>query len=263
MKELELLEGYVGHERMTPKKNRFRYGLFYALCPVTHNLPDTPRFFSFNRWNLLSMYTRDHGARDHTNWRTWIESQCAQLGVPLSQEDPVYLIAHPRVLGYAFNPISYWLICNADNNLKAVLCEVHNTFGDTHNYLLSRPDGAPFNANDVFEAQKKLYVSPFNLVERGSYTFTFEWSQKGFRSIINFYDAHTHILNTAMWGQRRPMTDFGILSVLFRYPLMTLHVVVRIHYQALRLYLKGVPHTLEHRRGPTSNQASRGSLKSD
>ena len=254
---LELLTALVGHERFTQRSNKFSYSVFYVVVPVTREAYTKPRLWSFDRFNLLSMYAKDHGPRDGSSWRDWIEKECAAQGMTLAPEDTVLLIAHPRYCGYAFNPISYWLIFERDLHLKAMLCEVHNTFGSTHNYFLRHEDGRPIVSSDVFSAKKHLYVSPFNTVEPGSYTFSFTVTPQKFTSVINYFEHGRHVLNTYMGGVREPLTNRRILGVLVRYPLMTLLIVYRIHYQALRLYLKGVRPTLSSRPPHTEGKTTR------
>ena len=256
---LELLTAKVGHERFTPRSNKFLYSVYYVICPVTDTSPLTPRLFSFDRFNVLSVFTRDHGARSHESWRSWIGQQCADHGIVLSSADTVVLIAHPRLFGFAFNPISYWLVHDAETKkLKAVLCEVRNTFGDDHNYFLAHADGREILSTDIFVAQKHLYVSPFNRIEGGSYTFTFAANDSSFKSVIDFYQDGTRTLNTYMGGTRRPLTSAAIIRAVLTYPLMTFMVLYRIHWQALRLYIKRVPHTLRLRPEHTSGDTTRG-----
>lgn len=254
-----LLIATVGHERFSPKKNTFAYQVYYVALPVTDDTIETPRLFSYNAFNILSVYARDHGARDtSTSWRAWLERECATHGVTLAQDDVVTLIAHPRLFGYAFNPISYWLVHNSRGELVAVLCEVHNTFGSDHNYLLFHPDHRPITPTDTFSATKKLYVSPFNSVPPGSYTFTFTETSERFASVINYFEQNTHLLNTYMGGTYHPLTSWSIAKLVVMYPLMTLLVVFRIHWQAIILWYKGVPPTLDSRPPHTSGKTTAG-----
>jgi len=253
----EILTATVGHERFTPVSNRFTYSVYYIVVPVMRQALALPRFFGIDKRALLSMRTEDHGAQDATSWRMWITTTCAAHGLTVAAEDTVLLIAHPRILGYVFNPISHWLIFEKDAYLKGVLCEVHNTFGDDHNYLLHR-EGDEITPQHVFGAPKRLYVSPFNTVPPGSYRFRFQATPARFESHIDYYEGGRHILATYMGGSRSPLTPRSILAHFFRYPLMTAHVIVRIHYQAVRLWLKGLAHTLAARPPHTTRETTRG-----
>lgn len=253
----ELLTAVVGHKRLTPKEHVFSYPVFYTVTPVSDTIPHPPRLFSIDRFNIFSIFTKDHGARNATPWRQWLHDLCRTEGIPLSPADSVYLVSHPRLFGYAFNPISFWLIYEKDRYLKAVVCEVRNTFGDNHCYVLAHPDLHPIQKTDVFTAGKNLYVSPFNTME-GSYTFSFDVTPERFGATINYFEHGTHVLNAHMSGTRSPLTAKKILLSVLRYPLMTVMVVVRIHYQALKLWWKGVPNTLSMRPEPTSGKVTKG-----
>jgi uncharacterized protein len=257
---LKLLTAQVGHTRHQPKHNSFTYDVFYIAAEVTKDLfSPTPRFFSWNRFNIFSLYTRDHGAKTaDDNWYQWITEEFRKGGVTLRDDDRITLICHPRLLGYAFNPISYWLLKNRSDELLAVLCEVNNTFGDSHNYLLSHPDGQSIILTDVFHAEKKLYVSPFNKMT-GRYEFLFTATKDSFQSTILYYENEVFTLTTLMGCIYRDLTNKNILIALIRYPFMTLLVVFRIHWQAIKLYFKKVKHTLGLRpRNYTSGKTTFG-----
>ncbi len=261
MKNLELLTASVGHARFSPKKNSFTYHVYYLVCPVTEETVSTPALFSFNRFNVLSMHTQDHGPKDGSAWRPWVAAQCSARGMHIASDDAVHLVAHPRLFGFAFNPISYWLVFEKDTHLKAVLCEVHNTFGDNHNYLLLHEDLRAIQPTDVFDAKKNLYVSPFNTVMPGSYQFSFTASSSRFKSVINYYENDVHLLNTYMGGTRSPLTTLRICALVVTYPLMTLLVVWRIHWQAVRLYVKGMQNTLHTRPPHTEHGTTQGTTR--
>jgi DUF1365 family protein len=138
------------------------------------------------------------------------------------------------------------------------LCEVHNTFGSDHNYLLFHEDHRPILPTDTFSAVKELYVSPFNTVPPGSYTFTFTNTEERFASVINYFEQDVHLLNTYMGGRYRPLTSWAIATLVVMYPFMTMLVVFRIHLQAVILWYKGVPHTLDSRPPHTSGNTTTG-----
>lgn len=254
-----MLNARVGHQRFSPKQHSFVYRVFYLARTITdQETESTPWLFSRNQWNLMSVYDVDHGPKDGSSLRVWITQQCQSQGITLDPEDRVELVAHPRVLGYVFNPISYWVIYHRDEYVQAVLCEVHNTFGDDHNYFLTHADHRAIVADDMFEAEKHLYVSPYNRMKGGRYQFSFDNHPEGFKSVINYFEDQTHLLNTYMGGTYRPITNRVIIFSLLRHPLMTVMVVVRIHLQALRLWIKKVPLTLRGRPGPTTGGTTRG-----
>lgn len=254
-----LIQASVGHARLWPKKNSFAYRVFYTKIPVSpKNQNKTPALFSFNGWNVFSIFNKDHGDRTkETSWRTYILSELRAAGIPFKTGYKISLIAHPRILGFAFNPISFWFITDKDNRLKAVLCEVMSTFKQTHNYLLAKPNSTTIKPHDVLIADKKLYVSPYNKVE-GHYEFSFTYSPAYFKAVINYFDgAGKHILNTYVGGNTEPLTSQAILKSLVRYPAMTVMVVLRIHWQAVKLFFKRVDQTMKTRpRTYKNNQTS-------
>lgn len=248
MGTVKLLKATVGHARLKPKKNTFSYKVYYTITPVNHSSTvASPAFFSFDRFNLLSHYAKDYGYREQKkSWWTFIETECEKAGFRLTKNHRVELISHPRLLGYNFNPISYWMVSDKEG-LRAVLCEVHNTFKQTHNYMLHKNNFTVIKPSDVLAADKELYVSPYNTMD-GYYEFTFAYDKENFKSVINYFtNDGSQIMNTYMGGQVSDLTNKKILSLLFMYPAMTLLVVARIHWQAVILFFKKVRPTLRVR----------------
>jgi DUF1365 family protein len=144
----------------------------------------------------------------------------------------------PRVWGYLFNPVSFWYCRNAEGETQAIVAEVNNTFGQRHCYCLTPdPSSGSFQA---VSAEKIFYVSPFYPVE-GSYRFSFNLDQDRPRAHIDYYRHDQLELNTAISGQANPFCQRQLLSALIRQPFLTLGVMAKIHWQALRLWIKGVP----------------------
>lgn len=248
-KNIELLRAQVGHARLWPKKNAFKYRVFYTKIPVTNTyLSKTPVLFSLNKWNIFCIYTKDHGAKlKETGWYTYITGELDKAKIPYTKHYSMTLITHPRIFGYAFNPISFWLVADEKHNLKAVMCEVTSTFKQTHNYLLAKQDNSPILPSDTILADKKLYVSPYNKTE-GHYGFNFTYTQDHFKAVINYFDANgQHILNTYVGGSPESLSSGKILKSLVLYPAMAVTIVMRIHWQAVRLYFKRVKHTMKTR----------------
>lgn len=261
MNHIEILPAIVAHRRLFPKQNEFVYNVFYVAVPITNDRVSMPHLFSMNRFNVMSLYTKDHGAQDGSAWRAWIVKQCDNRSITVAADDEIFLISHPRLFGFVFNPISFWVVREKNTYVKAVLCEVRNTFGDNHNYLLAHEDCRAIRPEDIFTARKGLYVSPFNHVEKGSYAFSFDVTADAFSTAIDYFESDTHILEVSMAGSRKPLTTIRLLSAVVCYPLMTLAIVYRIHVQAVRLYFKGVQNTLAHRPPPTSGKTTHGSTK--
>ena len=228
---VEIGFGRVMHERLQPTRHRFDYPVYFLRLPVHQLSGIGSRWFSHNRFNLLSFNDADHGdGRDCLNWaRTLLASH------GMAADGEIWLTTFPRVLGYAFKPVSFWHCHRANGELVAVLAEVNNTFGERHVYLLRTNDPTA-----TLHADKVFHVSPFFPV-RGRYTFDFKAAGDLFRSRIDYDDGNGDALRTAWWGRLEPLTPRNTLRAFFGYPLMTWSVIARIHLQALRLALKRVP----------------------
>lgn len=255
IQKTRLLPAKVWHLRERPKRNEFTYSVYYVAHRLKSGDAGRPKLLSFNSFNIFSLYNKDLGPKDGRDWLPWIQEEFQKHGVFVEQTDEVEVITHPRLFGYAFNPISFWILLNEQEEIKAVLCEVHNTFKDHHNYIIKHDDLRPIQPSDVFEAKKNLYVSPFNTME-GHYTFSFKRDERGFKTDIIYYKDESSVVKTAMAGSYQKLTSGTILASVARYPLMTVMVVVRIHWQAVKLFAKKVAHTLgsrpkESQRGTT------------
>lgn len=227
------------HARLRPRRNVFSYGVFFVRFPV--DAPESLRgpLFSVDRFNLVSFHRRDHGARDGSDLTAWIRGILEREGVA-SADGAIWLQTFPRVLGYVFNPVSFWLCHDRDGRLRAVLCEVNNTFGEHHNYLLAHADERPIEPGDTLFARKVFHVSPFFEVA-GTYRFQFDTSPEATLIRIDYEDAQSRLLLTSVSGVAAPLGTRTLLGALARHGWMTFAVIARIHWQALRLWLKGVP----------------------
>ncbi|MBC3812593.1 DUF1365 domain-containing protein [Undibacterium aquatile] len=244
---IRLCTGEVMHKRLRPAKNAFRYGVFFIRVPVrvltSQTLPVHARFFSHNRFNLLSFFDKDHGDAQQP-LSNWLDAILHEHGIN-DADGEIWLQCFPRVLGYVFNPVSFWFCHRRNGSLRAIVCEVRNTFGEKHIYLLEQGDTL-LNGQEL-HAKKIFHVSPFCAVE-GNYRFRFLQTQQhdaqhNIRHIarIDYDDRQGPVLITSVSGEEQAMTDQQIVKVMLRYPLMTFGVVARIHLQALRLWLKRVP----------------------
>jgi DUF1365 family protein len=190
-----------------------------------------------DRRNLLSFFSKDHGPRDGSPLLPWIEGVLAEHG--LAHDGEIVLQTFPRVLGYVFNPVSFWFCHDRDGRLIAILAEVNNTFGGTYSYLLHQ-GGEALTDGEEMHADKLFHVSPFNEVE-GAYRFRFQLERAVQRARIDYDDADGELLLTSISGKPRPWSVAALLAAFLRMPLLTAGVIARIHWQALKLWLKGVP----------------------
>jgi DUF1365 family protein len=226
----------VMHRRLVPPRYRFIYRVFYLLADVDRldALSARLRFFSHNRFNLMSLRDRDHG--DGGGLRNWAERLLRGQGIELAG-GRIRLLAFPRVLGFAFNPISLWYCEHREGGLRAVIVEVNNTFGEKHSYVLAS-GGAPLPYELTMEKDKVFHVSPF-LDRVGRYRFTLNAPDSRVRLAIHETREQQPILDATLAGERRSVTDAAILGQVLRMPLMTVKVVAGIHWEALKLWLRG------------------------
>ena len=238
-----LMIGRVMHERLRPRPHRFAYPVFYVRCNLARLATLDSWWFGINHWGPLSLFACDHGPCDGRDLDTWMRAQLVEAGVPADGE--IWLQAFPRVFGYAFNPVSFWFCHDRDGALRALLAEVRNTFGARHSYLLSAPNGAPIDASTELTCRKVLHVSPFCRVE-GGYRFRVRETQSASSVAIDYRDAEGLLIRTALGGRLLPLTRAAALGALARQPFLTLGVVARIHWQALRLFAEKVPFYGKH-----------------
>lgn len=232
-----LLVGHVMHRRLRPVVNAFVYPVFYIRLPVRNLEAGNCSIFSVDRNNLLSFHRRDHGPRDGSCLLAWITDLLRANGLP--DDGEIVLQTFPRVLGYVFNPVSFWFCHAADGTLVAVLAEVNNTFGGRHAYLL-HDQGRPLHDGAELQAAKCFHVSPFCRVE-GAYRFRFHLDRAQQVARIDYADAEGDLLLTSISGRARAWTAGNLWRAFLRMPLLTPGVILRIHWQAFRLWCKGVP----------------------
>ncbi|WP_342113559.1 DUF1365 domain-containing protein [Pseudoduganella sp. OTU4001] len=230
---IELVQGLVMHDRLRPRRNRFSYPVFYLRLDVARLDQCTSRWFGVDTPRLVSIRTRDYGPRDGSSLEAWMRRLLHEQGV--SAEGEIWLQTFPRIAGISFNPVNFWHCHDAQGTLKAVLAEVNNTFGQSHCYLLQ-----PVAHDGQAACVKRLHVSPFCQVE-GEYRFRFRLGNRNHLTKIDYHDGDGLLLKTAISGKPQPCSDSALLKALLRQPLLTVGIVVRIHWQAFRLWCKGVP----------------------
>ncbi|SFS86656.1 DUF1365 domain-containing protein [Brevundimonas viscosa] len=238
-----LYTGDVVHARLRPRRHRLRYRVFWLLLDLAEldAVDGRLRLFSRNRFNLLGFHDRDHGDGSGRPLREQIVELLAREGVDIGA-GAVRLLTMPRVLGYVFNPISLYYCHRPDGRLAAMVYEVTSTFGERHAYVL--PVAAEDAAEDRIRqaADKRLYVSPFMGMGM-RYGFRGKAPSDALTLLIDGFDDEGLLIATAMRGRRRPLTDRTVLTTALSIPLLTLKVTAGIHWEALRLWLKGVPLT--------------------
>ncbi len=231
--------GQVRHTRHRPRHNAFAYPTCFLMLPMRSLRTHGPGALARNRRAALSFHDADHGAGG-PDALAWMEQLLAEQGIQ-DADGEVWLHTYPRVLGHTFKPVSFWYCHRADGSLRAVVAEVNNTFGERHCYLLDRPRyGVPCTATKVF------HVSPFCPV-RGEYRFVFMRTQQaGHDRTVARIDYHDEaggpvLIGTSVSGTLEPLTPQSQRRALWSHPLLTLGVIGRIHWQAMRLWFKRTP----------------------
>jgi uncharacterized protein len=240
MSRAAVIVGEVVHTRERPAVHSFTYPLFCVRLPLAE-LALVDETLAVNRSSWLSFQESDHGARDGASLQQWIDALLREHAVIAhDQSCDVELITFPRMLGYVFNPVSFWLCRHSDQRLCAVLVEVNNTFGQSHRYLLTATADGEIKSGEALHATKMLHVSPFNEV-RGSYTFRFNFSPEHWLARIDYDDGDGHLLHTHISGNAAALTASNLRRAAMAFPLQSFAVVARIHWHALRLWVKRVP----------------------
>lgn len=238
-----LYEGTVVHKRLMPRRHAFAYRVF-ALCLDVDEidvLDQRLRLFSRNRRNLLGFRDADHGASGTEPVGDKARQLLDRCGLGACGTR-IQLVCYPRLLGYVFNPLSVYFCRDSTGKVGAVIYEVTNTFGERKSYVI--PTEAE-TGSIVQSCAKEMYVSPFTAAS-GSYGFHGTAPCDQIVIGVNFREGGRPVLKTHFRGVQRPLDDRTIAGVVARHPLMTAKVIGAIHFEALRLWLKGVPLVTRH-----------------
>ncbi|MEQ1730156.1 MAG: DUF1365 domain-containing protein [Vicinamibacterales bacterium] len=242
--------GWLRHRRTEPVAHTFSYPLFMVLLDIDRipELMSASRFTSHNRWNWASFHDVDHTGDPSLSLRERLTRDAAAHGQVLP-DGPVLLLTNLRYLGYCFNPVSFYYCHDAGGQLRLILAEVHNTFGGSHNYWLT-PEGVGLPSTETpatpmfrASAMKSFYVSPFMPAEM---QYRFAFSQPGSTLVAHMAleqdgaPPSRHSFDATLSLQFRPWSHTEISRALFRHPAMTLKVVAGIHWEALKLWSKGL-----------------------
>ena len=235
--------GSIRHSRQRPAQHRFAYRGYFLRVPLRAEASGGAgsRWLARNGRGVFALNDADHG--DGRPLLAWARHTLARAGVHDAHGE-IWLHTFPRVLGYLFNPVSFWFAHRADGCLRAVLAEVNNTFGERHVYVLAHGDGRPIAWGEELTAAKVFHVSPFCQVQ-GRYRFRFMLADSAdaqrFVGRIDYDDEQGALIATSIEGRLEPLTDAALRRAFFAHPVYTFGVVARIHWQALRLFAKRVP----------------------
>ncbi len=233
-----IYRGEVVHKRLRPVQHKLRYKVFSLLLDVDQ-LEETSRnlsLFSLDRFNLFSLVQHHHGHRDGTSLSEFGWEQVEKCGLR-DQVRRIMVLCYPRILGFAFNPLTVYFCLNEYDDPVLMIYEVRNTFGEDLTYILTA--GEPANGTYAHTIEKAFYVSPFNDVE-GDYCFHVLAPGDNLTIGVALRIDGNPMLRTHFTGRRTPLSDRALLGMFFAYPLMTAKVVAGIHWEALKLWRKGM-----------------------
>lgn len=231
-----IMNATVMHARLIPARNAFKYAIYYIALPLS-NLAACG--IAQERFGLMSFYNIDHGPCDGSPLLPWAKDILGKYGIE-EADGEIVLVCMPRILGYVFNPVSFWLCYDKNQNIRAVICEVHNTFGERHSYLCARDDRQPITDKDRLTAHKIFHVSPF-LKREGHYEFVFDIKDQKFKAWIDYFDgAGSKMLLTSLTGVFLPLSASTMRRAFWRHPLVTLKSIALIHWQAIKIISKGI-----------------------
>ncbi len=232
-----IYSGPVFHKRSRPRPHALRYRIFMLLLDLDA-LPDLlarSRLLRAGRRGLISFDAADHGDHRGGDLRAYVAERLAEAGI--EGGGPVQLLCMPRILGYGFNPLSLYFCHDRDGALSAILYEVRNTFGQRHGYLIATPEDDGGIVRQT--APKRFYVSPFMDMDL-TYRFTVAPPGEEVRVLIDVHDTEGLLLSAGFAGRRSPLTDAGLFSAWLRHPLLSFGVMAAIHWEALKIFAKGV-----------------------
>lgn len=236
---LQHLSGSTYHRRRGETKNTFKYDVDYVLVDLNDKRTG-PAFFSRNRGNLMSIFDRDYGGeRGSGAGIGWVKTQLKDRGIEIAPNWKILLMAQPRMLGTRFSPVSFWLILDGDDKLRAAIAEVNNTFGERHSYFCSLPNVDTISSSDVIPADKIFHVSPFQPMD-GEYRFNFDVTSRAIKVRIDYRHNEGGVLAT-LETFRNPLTNLSTIKAVARRPLGSIRVLALIHFQALKLWMGGAP----------------------
>jgi DUF1365 family protein len=253
-KESAIYVGEVIHQRSRTFDHRLRYRLWMVLADLDEldGLHSRLRILGHGRFGLMSLRTADHGDRSGRPLRAQVEAHLAEAGIDIAG-GPIRLLTMPRILGYGFNPISVFFCHRPDGTLAALLYEVTNTFRERHSYLVATPADRSGPVRQTVE--KQFFVSPF--MDRDlTYDFTVQPPGEAVSVVVAVRRGDTPILTASFAGQRRPLTDGQLLRAFVTHPLLTWKVTFGIHWEALKMMLKGARY--RHRGAPPTQPVTTG-----
>ena len=232
-----IYNGTVIHKRFKPKTHYFKYSVFSLLIDLSEldYLSKNIKFFSHNKFNLVSFYEKDHGNRDGSSLILWVKKNLEENNIN-SENVRIKLLCYPRILGYVFNPLSVFYIYDVEDKLKCILYEVKNTFGEQHTYIFKVDNDQKLYQHNC---SKKFHVSPF-IEMNCKYFFRLLKPGEKISVIIDQYQTNEKILYASQYGERSDFNTKELIKSYIKHPLMTFKIISAIHFEAFKLWIKGI-----------------------
>jgi len=227
----------VIHKRFKPKEHYFKYNVFALLIDLSEldKLNKEINFFSYNQFNLISFYEKDHGKRDGSSLVAWVKENLKKNDINI-EDLKIKLLCYPRIFGYVFNPLSVFYVYDTADNLIAILYEVKNTFGEQHTYIFRIIED---NKLIQHQCSKKFHVSPFIEMDCNYFFRLLKPSEK-ISVIIDQYHGQDKLLFASQDGKRAEFNSKELIKSYLKHPLMTFKIIIAIHYEAFKLWAKGI-----------------------
>ena len=235
IKNSKIYTGKVIHRRFKPKEHYFKYSVFSLLIDLDE-LEDIQKeisIFSYNKFNIISFFDKDHGERDSSSLKNWVYSNLKTLGI--EEEVKIKLLCYPRIFGYVFNPLSIFFVYDKNSKLIAILYEVKNTFGEQHTYVFKTNDEKVIQNN----CKKQFYVSPF-IEMNCEYSFKILKPEEQLSVVINQSDEEGKLLFASQDGIAQEFNNKNLIISFLSHPLMSFKVIAAIHYEAFKLWIKRI-----------------------
>ena len=232
-----IYNGQVIHKRFKPKVHYFKYEVFSLLIDLSELeiLDKKVNFFSYNKFNLISFYEKDHGDRDGSSLTLWVKKNLEKYNIQ-AKDIKIKILCYPRIFGFVFNPLSVFYIYNLQDQLISILYEVKNTFGEQHTYLFKVTKDANLIQNNC---SKKFHVSPF-IEMNCNYFFRLLKPGNKISVIIDQYDNEDQILYASQDGTRSDFNTQHLIKSYLKHPIMTFKIILAIHFEAFKLWAKGI-----------------------
>ena len=231
-----IYNGTVIHKRFKPKIHFFKYQVFSLLIDLSELkiLDQKISFFSYNSFNLISFFDKDHGDRDGSSLIEWVKKNLKENKI-ISENIKIKLLCYPRIFGYVFNPLSVFYVYDKNEELISILYEVKNTFGEQHTYIFKVENNNLLQHN----CEKKFHVSPFIEMDCNYFFRVLKPTEK-ISVIIDQYQSNEKILYASQDGIRRDFTSSELIRSYLKHPLMTFKIIIAIHFEAFKLWSKGI-----------------------